>query len=298
MNLEHTKLFVLVYRAGNFASVAKELDIAASSVSRAIANLENKLQTRLFQRTTRNLTPTESGEQYFKRVEGLIEEFEIAELEVTAQSSEPFGRLRVSTSISFGQAVIAPLLTNFRDKYPNIMLELTLADMQSNLVNDQFDVAIRHGRLNDSSLVARKLLDVSYLLVASPDYIKQKPPVNRPKDLHQHELISFSYSEFNKEWQFSRDDLNDVIPIKPVLMTTTALAIKECVKGGMGIAVLPDWVVREDLTKGSLVHLLPDWKVTGNYTDTAVWLVYPSRKFVPAKTTAFIEYLFGFNEKS
>ncbi|MCP5168380.1 MAG: LysR family transcriptional regulator [Hahellaceae bacterium] len=291
MNLEHIKLFVAVYRAGSFATVAKDLNVAASSVSRAVATLEAQLNTRLFQRTTRNLTPTQAGERYFQRVEALVEEFEIAHQEIIDQSLEPSGRLRVTASVSFGQIVIAPLLKAFHEQYPNIYLELTLSDTRANMITDQFDVAIRHGRLPDSSFVARKLAEVNYVLVASPGYLKQVRPITTPEEIPLHSLISFTYPEFSKAWCFRRNGTEQVMPIKPFLTLTTASVIRDCVKNGMGVAMLADWTVKEDISNGSLVQLLPDWDVSGVSFDTAIWLVYPSRAFTPAKTAAFTDFL-------
>lgn len=291
MNLDHLKIFIAVYRAGSFASVAKDFDMAASSVSRAIGALEAQLKVRLFQRTTRNLTPTQSGEHYFHSIEALVEEFDMVHQEMVEQSLKPFGRLRVTASVSFGQIVLAPLLKGFHQTYPNISLELTLSDTRSNIVNDQYDVAIRHGKLNDSSLVARKILDVNYFLVASPKYLRKTKPIAMPTDIQHHNLISFTYAEFDKAWHFRCDGTEEVVSIKPVLSASTALAIKECIKNDMGLAILPDWIVREELRSGKLKRVLPDWTVAGSNFDTAIWLVYPSRAYVPAKTTAFLDYL-------
>ena len=291
MNLDHIKLFVAVYRAGSFARVAKDFNLSASSVSRAIATLEEQLKTRLFQRTTRNLIPTQAGERYFKRVEALSEEFEIANQEIIDLSPEPSGRLSITASVSFGLIAISPLLKAFHDKYPKINLELTLSDARSNIITDQFDLAIRHGQLPDSSLVARKLLDVKYFLVASPQYLKKTPSILSPVDIHKHSLISFTYPEFNKEWRFHRNGIEQTILINPILSLTTASAIMACVKNDMGVAMLADWTVKEEIKNGSLVQLIPDWDVAGINIDPAIWLVYPSRTFTPAKTKAFTEFL-------
>ncbi len=291
MNLNHIKIFVAVYRAGSFALVAKDLNVAASSISRAIASLETNLQSRLFQRTTRNLTPTQAGERYFQRVEALIEEFDIAHQALTEESLTPSGKLRITASVSFGLIVLSPLLKEFQQLYPNITIEFTLSDTHENIVADQFDIAIRHGQLVDSSLVARKLMNVDYLLVASPAYIQQAKPIVTPQDILTHSHISFSYKDFNKEWFFRARNLTETVPITPTATLTTAAAIKICVEQGMGIAMLPDWSVKTELASKRLIHVLPKWKATGTHMNTGIWLVYPSRAFIPAKTAAFADYL-------
>ncbi|ASP38988.1 LysR family transcriptional regulator [Bacterioplanes sanyensis] len=291
MNLDNIQLFILVYKAKSFASVAKELNVAPSSVSRAIAGLEEQLQARLFQRTTRTLTPTQLGENYFHRVEALIDELELARDEVFNQNSEPFGKVKVTASTSFGQKVLSPILNGFFDRYPKVRLDLVLSDTQVNVIDDRFDLAIRHGALRDSSMVAKKLIDVNYVLVASPNYLARSAKIEKPRDILAHRLISFAYSSFNTEWNFKKDELLETIPIEPILTMTTASAIQKSVESDTGIALLPDWAVKDELRTKKLISILPSWKVAGKDFDASIWLVYPSRRFLPVKTRAFIDYL-------
>ena len=291
MNLNHVKLFIAVYRSGSFSDVAKDLHIAASSVSRGIATLEQDLGVRLFQRTTRNLSPTEAGERYYCDVAPLIEEFDIAHQNTLNESVHPSGKLRVTVSTSFGQIVIAPLLMAFHKQYPSISIELSLSDNQENIIADQFDIAIRHGSLSDSGYIARKLQDVRYLLVASPDYLAENKSISAPEDIQQHPIITFTYTAFSSKWRFRRGEQECVVPIRPVYTITSASAIKACVENGSGIAILADWAVNKALEEKSLARVLPDWAVAGDHFDSAVWLVYPSRKFMPTKTKVFTEFL-------
>ncbi|WP_370977931.1 LysR family transcriptional regulator [Agaribacterium sp. ZY112] len=291
MNIDQIKTFIAVYRSGSFAAVAQSMDVATSSVSRTIANLEEKLQVRLFQRSTRQLSATEAGEQYFQKVEALVEELDRVHHELNTESSEPSGRLRVTASVSFGQKRIAPLLNSFHASYPKVDIELHLSDSRVDLIEDQFDVAIRHGQLEDSSFIAKKLLDVRYLLVASPNYLRAHPALLSPSDISQHTQVSFPCVKFSKEWLFRKDGKTQAVSIDPALTVSTALVIKECVKGSMGIAVLADWTVKEELNNGELMQLLPEWQVAGSNFDSSIWLIYPSRSFVPAKTAAFCAYL-------
>ncbi|MCV2403515.1 LysR family transcriptional regulator [Marinomonas sp. C2222] len=291
MNLDHIKIFLAVYRAKSFTLVAKDLDVAASSISRAIATLEGQLKIRLFQRTTRNLAPTQAGIDYFHRIQPLFDELECVNQEITDNSSEPSGSLRITASISFGQIVLTPLLKEFLQKYPKVTPEITLSDSRDNIITEQFDIAIRQGKLSDSSLVARKLIDVKYLLVASPTYLEQAAPIQCPEEIMQHPLITFSYSGFNKEWYFKQDDQIDTIAIRPILTLTTASAIKTCVTKGMGLTILPEWSIQDEILSRELVEVLPDWAFSGLPVETGVWLMYPSRAFIPAKTAAFMNFL-------
>lgn len=291
MNLEYIKIFVAVYRAKSFTSVANTLSVSPSSVSRAIATLEGSLETRLFQRTTRLLTPTLAGERYFERVEVLIEELDNARQEIVDDSKGPSGCLRITASVSYGQTVIAPLLTKFYQRYPNIQIELILSDNTIDLVENQIDLAIRHGHLQTSSLIARKLKNVSYSVVASPAYLDRFDLVTQPESLTAYSLITFMHDGFRNEWKLRRGELTKVIPINPIMSTTNANVIKECVTSGLGLAILADWTTKHEIDSGQLMKVLPEWEAAGHDFDSAIWLVHPSRSFVPTKTRALIDFL-------
>ncbi len=291
MDTAKLKIFVAVYRAKSFAVVAKQRNLAASSISRAIAGLEEDLGLRLFQRTTRTLKPTQAAERYFLRVEPLLEELDLAQQEALGETVQPSGLLRVSASSSFGQLVLAPLLGKFQKTYPKIKLDLDLSDSRVDLIAQQFDLVIRHGRLNDSSLVARKLVDVNYQLVASSTYLKHATKIRQPSDIIQHNLLGFTYRDLNKQWFFSQGNTSHKLAINPSISLSSAAAIKQCVNNDMGLALLADWTVREDLKSGKLVQVLSEWQVTGANSESAIWLVYPSRAFMPNKVVVFSKFL-------
>lgn len=293
MNLDYIKMFIAVYRAGSFIEVANEQGLAPSSVSRSIGALENALKTRLFQRTTRSLMPTREGEAYFQKIVPLVEEIELAHQSLMDSAAKPSGRLRVTTSVSYGQIMIAPRLASFRQHFPNIDLELILSDGHLDLINDQIDLAIRHGSLSDSSLVARKLADVAYHLVCSPRYLEQRSRPRKPEDLHAHELITFTYEDFRHKWVFKKKEMSQGLSIKPALTVSNAATIRQCARDGAGIALLADWTISDDLQSGRLIKVLPDWRISGTASASAIWLVYPSNRFVPAKTRAFADFLLG-----
>ena len=293
MNIEHIKTFITVYRVGSFVEVAKEKNIAPSSISRSIATLEEILNTRLFQRTTRKLTPTQAGELYFHKMAPLIEEISLVNQSLIDSTSKPSGQLRISTSVSYGQIVIAPKLTTFRERYPDIKLELILSDGRIDLINDQIDLAIRHGNLPDSSLIARKLTDVKYHLVCSKQYLEQNGAPEDPQELKNHNLVTFTYSDFRHHWSFKKNNQTQQVTIQPILTATNASAIRQCIVDGLGIALLADWTVSEDLESGKLKELLPTWKISGANNKTAIWLVHPSNRFTPVKTKVFTDFLLG-----
>ncbi len=291
MDIDNIKAFIAVYRAGNFIEVANDWKVASSTVSRAVASLETQLNTRLFQRTTRKLVPTQEGEHYFEKILPLIEEIDLVHQTLMDSAAAPSGHLRVTASVSYGQIVIAPLLKAFRTQYPSIELELILSDGYIDLISDQVDIAIRHGNLSDSSLVAKKLADVSYHLVSSKAYLAQRDAPQIPDDLRDHDLVTFAYENFRNSWNFERNGVSQRISIRPIMTSTNAATIRQSVRDGIGIALLADWTIHSDVQSEKLVELLPDWRVSGQSKESAVWLVYPSRRFVPAKTRAFIDFL-------
>lgn len=291
MNLEQLAAFVDVYRAGGFAPVAKERAVAPSSVSRAIAALEGQLEVRLFQRTTRRLQPTEAGEAFFRRIAPLIEEIDAARAELADRAGRPTGRLRVTASVSFGQICIVPLLAAFRERYPQVELELILSDAALDLVGERIDVAVRHGALADSSMIARRLAAVRYRVVASPKYLKHASTIGRPADLQSHPCIAFSYEGFRSQWRFRRNGAVETVEIAPAITVSNAAAIRDCALSGLGPALLADWTVAADLAAGRLVDVFPGYRAAGATFESAVWLVFPSRTYIPAKARAFADFL-------
>jgi DNA-binding transcriptional LysR family regulator len=291
MDIENIRLFILTYQKRSFAAVARELDLAPSSVSRTINSLEKQLCVRLFHRNTRALSPTQDGEDYYSRVVPLIEELDSVNQSYQG-SSEPFGKVRISVSMSFGQIVLVPLLKSFYEQYSQIELELILSDSNVDLVEEQVDVAIRHGKLRDSSLVARKLIDVNYQLVASPGYLSGHKAIQHPSDLSSHQVIGFNYKEFSKQWCFSHGPVSEVVTVNPFLKISNATAIRDCAVKGMGVALLADWTVKDDIATGNLTPLLNEWLISGEIRQSAIWVVQPSRTFVPQKVTAFIHFLY------
>lgn len=292
MEIDTLKLFTQVMRHGSFTAVASERRIAPSSVSRAIANLENDLGTLLFQRSTRKLSPTEQAVKFFDRIEPLIDEFEAAKNLLTESEHEPVGNLRVSVSAVYGQRRIVPLLKNFRVNYPGITIELIFNDHFVDLIDERIDLAIRLGKLSDSALVARRLHDMKFHVCASRDYLEEFGKPVRPSDIKAHECLLFPRGDYNLNWRFlDKNNHVEEIEISGNCMITNSDSIRECALAGMGLALLPDWLVADDLSSGNLVSVLDSYPVTATDFDSAAWIVYPSRRYLPLKTRLFSDFL-------
>ncbi len=291
MDTHSINIFLAVIEQGSFASVAETRNLAPSSVSRTIASLEAELSVRLFNRTTRKLTPTQAAEAFYKKMRPLAEGIESAIREVSETQTGPSGVLRVAASVSYGQLLLAKKLEKFLGDYPNVRLDLLLSDRRIDLIQEGVDVAIRHGELEDSSLISRKLCDVKYKLVASPTYLENKGKPQSIEALHLHSLLSFGIQGFSKTWMFKKQETYKTLNIAPRILSSNAMALRQCALDNLGIAMLADWTVADDLKADHLVEVLPEWDVAGSSFKSAIWLVYPSMKFVPARTRAFLDFM-------
>ena len=293
MELYQIRCFISVARSAGFAAAAEQMEIAPSSVTRAVAKLESSLGVRLFNRTTRSVTLTDAGKEFLARIAPSLDEIDAAADMARTGSAELSGTLRIGASVSFGQTVIAPRLSEFRVTHPELTVDLILSDTVTDIVADRIDIAVRHGALRDSSLIAQRLTNVNYRLVASADYLRRSPEITQPSDLRDHACLTYPYSAFRSFWLFSQSGVEENLDIEPIARISNPAALAACVKSGMGLALLADWLADDDIANGTLVRVLPEWLCRGAGTDSdpSLWIVTPSRSFVPAKTRAFVQFL-------
>lgn len=286
------RIFVEVARSGSFAAVARDRDVDPSSVSRAVALLEDELEVRLFQRTTRRVALTEAGEIYLAKVTALMDELDRARDAARGVSAGPAGTLRLTASVAFGYTRLVPLLPEFRERYPGVKLELLLTDSVLDLVAERVDLAIRLGRRFDADFVTTKLVDTQYRVCASPGYLEVRKPPAVPDELRQHSCLLFALPEFRSRWLF-RDRTGEVqeVPVHGDVTILNALALRACALAGMGPVLLANWLIDEDVKEGRLIDLFPNYLVTATDFDTAVWLLYPSRAHLPNKVRVMIDFL-------
>jgi DNA-binding transcriptional LysR family regulator len=291
MDIKSLKLLVDVANLGSFAAVARKLDLDPSSVSRTIAALEEQMGLRLLQRTTRRLTLTEAGEIFLSRITPLMKEFDHALDEAHNVSLGPRGTLRITASVAFGQVCILPHMKEFNSLYPQIKLELLLTDTVVDLIAAGIDLACRLAPKFDS-FAGTRLFDTHYHVCVSPTYFASMPNVSRPEDLQRHRCLVFMLADYRSQWTFKDADGNLTrVPIQYDVSISSALALREAALHGMGPVLLADWLVDEDIAQGRLIPLLTDYTVTAEDFDTAAWLLYPSRNFLPNKTRVMIDFL-------
>jgi len=292
MDVGTLKLFVEVMQRRNFTDIAKFHNVAPSSISRAITGLEKELGIRLFQRTTRKLEPTESGIAYFDRVQPIIDELDSAKQIAIDLTEQPCGTLRVTASTVFGGMYIVPLIPKLIEKYPSLSIELNLTDTYLDLIEERIDIAIRLGTLQDSSYIAKKLATMKFYICASPDYLKKFGSPELPQDITNHKCLAFPLPGYNSNWLF-KDSQNTIqtVTINKKILITNSNAIKQCTLYGIGLSLLPDWLANQDITEGKLIKLFSGYEVTATDYESSVWLVYPSREYLPLKSRAFIDLL-------
>ena len=292
MDISVLQIFVEVMRQGSFANVARDRNLDPSSISRAIASLEEELGIRLFQRTTRQLSPTEAGTVYFEGIEPLLEEINQAKSIATDISGQPKGTLKVTTSVAFGHQRIVPLLPDFSSLYPELTVDLLLTDSIVDLLSERIDIAIRLGSLPDSTLIAQKLIQNRYSVCASPNYLQQSRKLQQPSDVIEHNCLLFPLPGFRSRWLFK--DRNGNItetPVKGRTIISSGMGLRQCAVAGMGLALLPHWLIEKDLESGILIDVFRGYEVTATDFNSATWLVYPSRNYVPRKLQVFIDFL-------
>ncbi len=292
MDVKNLRLFVETTRRGSFAAVAKDRDLDPSSVSRAISTLERELGFRLFQRTTRQLALSEAGATYLTRVESVIDELEDARDQALAIHSQPAGTLRMTASVAFGQQCLVPLAPKFRAAFPNLKLELTLTDANLDLVSERIDLAIRLAPRIEGDVIALRLFPTRYRVCASPDYLAAAAPLKTPEDLTRHRCLLFALPHYRSRWLFREPGgaIAEILVRGDVVMSN-ALSLRACVLNGMGPALLANWLIDGDLADGRLIDPFPDRQAAATEFETAAWLVYPSRAYLPYKTRAAVDFL-------
>jgi len=280
-------VFTAVVELGSFSQASRKLGITKSAVSKQISALEAHLGGKLIQRTTRKLSLTEAGEQYYsyiRRAKTLVNEGEDA---ISSLQGTPSGHLKVSIPMVFGQLHIAPLLSEFLDRFPDIKLNLSLDDNVVDLVKDGLDMVLRIGALSDSNLVARKLSPCRSVLCGSPDYFKKYGKPETLSDLKLHNCLYYSYFRSGMEWVF--DGPNGPERIKPEgnIQINNSKVLKQLMLDDVGICQMPLFIVEQELASGALVTTLEKYRLP----EHGIYAVYPQRTFIPAKLKVFLDYL-------
>jgi DNA-binding transcriptional LysR family regulator len=282
------RLFVRVVETGSFSKAADDLGITQPTATKHVAALEERLGARLLHRSTRGVTPTEVGALYYEKCKTIDRELDDADNLATLLQRKVGGHLRIGTSVAFGRRVITPLVLRFMRQHPDITIDLSFDDRYVNLVEQGIDVALRMGRLSDSTLGARYLGTNPWVLVAAPAYLAAHAAPQTAEALAQHPCLVYSSVQGDDRWSFTAPDGQTVtVPVKGPLRSNNLSAVLAACRAGMGLAVLPGYVARESLADGAVVSVLADHKLPAQEMHA----VFPSPKLVPGKVQVFIGWL-------
>lgn len=281
--LNDMALFVEVVKAKGFVRAAVAIGMPGSTLSRRISALEKEIGLRLLNRTTRRVELTEAGRIYYERCKRIVDEAKLAHEELGDIVANPSGLLRVSLPVDFANVYLTDLIAEFAATFPGIQFEFDLTPRLVDLVAEPFDVAIRMGDLEDSSLIARLLAELHPILVASPDYLARNPLPTNPRDLAQHECLHFPKA---KIWHLTSGNETIDVEAKGRFMLNSNSLIRGLATLGLGIAMVPGQIAADQLKSGQLVRILPEWQGV----PISVYALTETR-LLPAKTQRFIEFL-------
>lgn len=275
--------FTAVAEQASFSAAAKRLGLSTSAVSREIARLEDRLQTRLLNRTTRRVELTDAGRDFLARSRRLIDERDEALAAIQPDDSAPRGLLRMTCSVSYGERFVAPAVNAFARAYPELSIELDLDNRLRDLVGDGYDLAIRFGHLTDSRLIARRLTSRRLILCAAPAYLERRGAPRALSELPAHDLLTGS----TEHWRFSEAGREITFRPQGRWRCNSGAAVLDAALQGMGLCQLPDFYVAEPLANGDLIAVLPEHRPP----DEGVWAVHSNPRHVPPKVRLMIEWL-------
>jgi DNA-binding transcriptional LysR family regulator len=287
-DFEGLAIFAKVAELRSFAGAAAELELSKATISKAVSRLEERLGTRLFNRTSRRLALTDAGRQLATRAAQILADGEAAENEVWAQSTAPRGLVRLAAPMSFGLLHLAKLLPDFLGAYPEISIDLHLSDQMVDLIGQGFDAGLRIAALPDSSLVAHKLCAVETFLVASPAYLERRGRPRHPQELSEHVCFAYTYLQTAGSWRFT-NNAGETATLRPQgsLRANNGDALLPAVEAGLGIAFLPDFIVRSGLAQKKLEIVMPDWSAPAS----ALHFVTPPGGPRPSRVDALHRFL-------
>ena len=282
------ELFVQVAETGSLSRAAEALGLSNAAASRHLQALEDRLAARLVERNTRRLFLTDTGQEFFSRAKVLLADMKDAEDAVNASTLNPTGTLRITASLSFSMQHIAPLLREYTQRYPNVSVHVEAANRYLDIIDNNIDVAIRTREFEpDSNITVRRLAQTRRILVAAPRYLARHGRPQTLEDLHQHQLLIYTYANNPNELRFTREGQTTTLQVKGRLDSNDGQILRAAALDGLGILVQPTYIVYEDMVAGRLVPVLDDWDLP----RLTINLAYPSRKHLSAKVRTFIDFM-------
>jgi DNA-binding transcriptional LysR family regulator len=278
---------VRVIDTGSFSAAARQLGVGQPAVSKTVAQIETTLGVKLLTRTTRGLSPTESGRRYYALALRALDAAAEAEAAAREAGTTVTGRLRVSTAITFGRLQIVPRLPPFMAAHPELAVDVVMDDRPIDLVEEGIDVALRLGPQPDSPLSGRIIATRRRLMVAAPEYIARHAPLTRPAELARHEVVGLLQPGIASSWTFTRGDETETVSLGGRLRMTSNEGVREAVFAGLGLAIGSEWGFERELADGRVREVLPDWSMS----RTDLWAIVPAGRQMSTRARVFIEFI-------
>lgn len=288
--IDAMRAFVAVVTEGSFSNAANTLQLSPQLVSKYVSKLEEQLNTRLLNRTTRKVSLTEAGSHYFGHAQQILLSIDDMESKLGGLQQNPKGVLRISAPVSFALKHMAKLITDFQIHYPLVKVDLQLTDRKVDIVEEGFDVALRIGQLKRSSLIAKKVAPIRVMLCAAPDYLNKHGTPTQPEDIAEHRYLHYSYMNMD-----GKDDIYQLLKAKYLkqgseLRSNNGDVLVDAAIAGAGIILQPTFIISEALSSGKLVVVLPELEPEA----LGLYAVYAHRKLLPHKVRCFIDFVEGY----
>ena len=285
--LEDIQVFIRIVEAGGIGKAADQLNMAKSAVSRRLTDLENRLATKLIQRTTRTLNLTEAGQVYYQNAIKVVDSFETLDHSVHTSDQNLTGTLRIALPLSFGLTHLSPVLDEFAKLHPQLTLKLDFSDREVDLIEEGVDLAFRIGELKETAIQARKIVPIRFVVAASPDYLKQAGLPNTPQDLKQYKILQYSGDQ-NQEWPFvDPQGAQHSVALESQLIANNGDFLMQMAIAGHGVLFSPTFIVWQALISGQLQPILTDYQLR----ELNAYVIYPQTRFLSQKARVFIDFI-------
>ncbi|MCB8889043.1 LysR family transcriptional regulator [Vreelandella malpeensis] len=294
MDLNALRVFERVAATGSFTATAHHFHRAVSSISRQITALEESLGQQLLYRHTRAVTLTEAGERYYRNIREILDQLDLATEALQAPDSEPSGLLRINAPVAFGQRQIVPILHRFQRRHPAIKAELMLTDRLTDPVKESIDITFRVGELSDTTLVARRLAPMNYVVAAAPAYLERYGTPQTPESLCQHDCLLYQGEMGRQRWYFDQPglDIPLICKVDGPLYSNSAESLLQAALMGQGLVMFPTWLIADELARQALLPVLEAWRGEVAPIRRDIHVLYGQRRLTAPKVSAFLAHLF------
>jgi DNA-binding transcriptional LysR family regulator len=286
------KAFCLVASNGGFSAAARQLNVATSSVTRLVDALEARIGAPLLNRSTRSITLTDSGRDYFEQATQILAALDQADDAAAGRDAAPTGVLRITAPVTLANRYIAPLLPELAQNYPKLELDMRLSDAMTNMVDEAIDVAIRIGSPErQPNLIARQLAGHKRYICASPAYLARHGTPQHPEELAHHNCLLFAYGPGRSSWRFRNADVATAVEVRGNISVNNAEMLRQAALDGLGVVMLADWLIQDDLDCGKLVAVLTGYQVNPGDMNVGIYAVYPANRRGAKKIQVFTDML-------